>query len=133
MKRLHVFGIFAIIAFIAVGLKAQIAPPPLKAGQEITVKGEIVDQYCYMGRENHGQAHRTCSMKCANQGNPLGLLDETKGELYTLAGRADYQATHEVRDELIKRMSDTVTVVGTVVKKGNTQILFVKSVDGKEF
>jgi hypothetical protein len=30
-------------------------------------------------------------------------------------------------------MNETVTVTGTVVKKDNTQILYVKSLDGKEF
>ena len=54
-----------------------------------------------------------------------------KGEIYTLAGRADYQATHDVRDELIKRMNETVVLGGTVVKKGSTQLLYVNTIDGK--
>ena len=124
-------GIAGSIAVMGVSA-AQIIPPAIK-GQEITVKGEVVDLWCYMRNDDHGQGHKNCSTKCANMGNPMGFLDEAKGELYILAGKTDYQVTHEVRDELIKKMNETVTVTGTVVKKDNTQILYVKSLEGKEF
>ena len=125
---LRIAGSIAVMGVMA----AQIIPPAIK-GQEITVKGEVVDLWCYMRNDDHGQGHKNCSTKCANMGNPMGFLDEAKGELYILAGKTDYQVTHEVRDELIKKMNETVTVTGTVVKKDNTQILYVKSLEGKEF
>src|SRR5260221_8316327 len=121
MKRRSVFklglGMSAIIVIIAGGLAAQVFAPEVK-GQEITVKGEIIDLWCYMRDEDHGQDHKNCSTKCANMGNPIGFLDEAKGEVYILAGKTDYQVTHEVRDELIKKMNETVIVTGTLVKKG---------------
>ena len=126
MKR---FIVFAMLTMAAAGVAAQIIPPAIK-GQDTTVKGEIVDLYCYMRGGFHGAGHKTCSTKCATQGNPIGFVDE-KGGIYTLAGRADYQATHDVRDELIKRMNETVVLGGTVVKKGSTQLLYVNTVDGK--
>ena len=121
-------GVIAIVGIVA----AQIIPPAIQ-GQEISVNGEVIDLWCYMRNDDHGQGHKNCSTKCANQGNPIGFLDEAKGEVYILAGKTDYQVTHEVRDELIKKMNETVTVVGTVIKKNNAQILYVKTLEGKEF
>lgn len=134
VSRLNVkllVGVMSLVGITGV-LAAQIIPPAIK-GQEVTVKGEVVDLWCYMRNDDHGQGHKNCSTKCANQGNPIGFLDEAKGDLYILAGKTDYQVTHEVRDELIKKMNEAVTVTGTVVKKNNAEILYVKSLDGKEF
>jgi predicted lipoprotein with Yx(FWY)xxD motif len=137
MKQRNLFNptalrvvMISISLLIAAGLAAQIIPPTIKA-PEVTVKGEIVDLYCNMRGDLRGMGHKTCSTKCANQGNPIGFLDAEKGEMYTLLGRADYQATHIVRDELMKRMNETVTLSGPVIKKGNTQILYVNTIDGK--
>lgn len=126
-----ILGLAGLITLLGI-VAAQVIPPAIK-GEEITVKGEVVDLWCYMRNDDHGQGHKNCSTKCANMGNPMAFLDEAKGELYILAGKTDYQVTHEVRDELIKKMNETVTVTGTVVKKDKTQILYVKSLEGKEF
>ena len=126
-----VVGVAGVIVVASV-LLAQVIPPAVK-GEEITVKGEVVDLWCYIRNGDHRQGHKNCSTKCANQGNPIGFLDEEKGQLYILVGKTDYQVTHEVRDELIKKMNEAVTVVGTVVKKDGTQMLYVKSLEGKEF
>src|SRR5687768_5636613 len=109
-----VVGAAGVIAVVSM-LVAQIIPPAIK-GEEITVKGEVVDLWCYMRNGDHRQGHKNCSTKCAMQGNPIGFLDEEKGQLYILAGKTDYQVTHAVRDELIKKMNEIVTVVGTVVR-----------------
>src|SRR5262245_560633 len=124
-------GAASVVAVVSV-LVAQVIPPAIK-GEENTVKGEIVDLWCYIRNGDHRQGHKNCSTKCAMQGNPIGFFDEEKGQLYILAGKTDYQVTHEVRDELIKKMNETVTVVGTVIKKDNAQILYVKTLEGKEF
>src|SRR4029453_13891317 len=103
---------------------------PAIKGQDLTVQGEVVDLYCYMRGQFHGAGHKTCSTKCAPQGNPIGFVDD-KGGIYTVVGHGDYQATHDVRDELIRRMNETVTLSGRVVKKGSSQILYVNTINGK--
>jgi hypothetical protein len=139
MKQHRVFRSAArlslvVMALVAVTgiLGAQVIPPAIK-GQEVTVKGEILDLWCYMRNDDHGPGHKNCSTKCATQGNPIAFLDEAKDELYILAGKTDYQVTHEVRDELIKKMNETVTLTGTIIQKNKAQILYVKSLEGKEF
>ena len=123
-------GTSAMLVIIAGLLGAQFAiPPPVEGGEEVTLRGEIVGLFCYMRGDFHGLGHKTCSRKCTEGGNPIGFLDEEQGELYTLAGATDYQGTVEGRDALIGKINEIVTLTGTLVKKGNTQILFVKNIE----
>ena len=55
---------------------------------DITVKGEILDLACYLGHGAKGPEHQPCALKCAQMGQPLGLLT-ADGKLYLLA--ADHQ------------------------------------------
>ncbi len=131
-RRWPIFALLVVVAAVIVstGLLAQVIPPTIK-GQEVAIKGEVIDLYCYMHRELKGVGHKTCSTKCASQGNPIGLIDAATNDVYVLIGIPDYQASHEIRDSLIKQMNYAITVTGTVVKKGNSQILYVKSFEGQ--
>src|SRR5438046_2698315 len=75
-------------------------------GQAITVKGEVVDLWCYLEGGDHGPAHKQCATTCATAGNPIGILDAS-GNLYVAAGIKDHQPA---KDVLIKQMSSQVTV-----------------------
>jgi len=50
-------------------------------GRPITEIGEVVDFSCYLQLGKHGEKHRSCGQKCAQMGQPIGLLTQ-KGELY---------------------------------------------------
>lgn len=93
-------------------------------GPTVTVTGEVVDLWCYLEGGNHGPSHKTCATACAKAGNPLGIVD-AKGGVYVAMGIQDHQPG---RDVLLDRMADTVTVTGTLVKKGGAQMLYVTSV-----
>lgn len=93
-------------------------------GDTVTLKGEVVDLWCYLEGGDHGAQHKKCSIECAKAGNPIGLLTE-KGDLYVLMGIKDHQPGKEV---LIDKMADTVTIEGTLVKKGGIQVVYVSSV-----
>lgn len=54
-----------------------------QAGKPVTVVGEIVDFSCYLQLGKHGEAHRSCGQKCAQQGQPIGVLAKD-GTLYML-------------------------------------------------
>src|SRR3982751_6479499 len=83
-------------------------------GERITVKGEVVDLWCYLEGGDRGPAKKQCATACAKSGNPIGILD-TAGNLYVAAGLKDHQPAQTM---LLNRMSDDVTATGTVVKKG---------------
>lgn len=93
-------------------------------GEEVTVKGEVIDLWCYLEGGDHGADHKDCAVMCAKAGNPIGILD-AKGNIYVAMGIKDHQPGREV---LIDKMAETVTVTGTLVKKGGTQVIYVKSV-----
>jgi hypothetical protein len=93
-------------------------------GPTVTVKGEVVDMWCYMEGGDHGAGHKACATTCAKGGNPIAIVD-TKGDLYIAAGLQDHQPA---RDLLVNKMSEEVTVTGTLVTKGGTKMLFIKSV-----
>jgi len=57
------------------GTKAEAKP--------VTLKGEIVDMGCYMGKGAKGMDHKSCAAKCIAGGMPMGLLT-ADGTLYLL-------------------------------------------------
>lgn len=90
----------------------------------VTVKGEVVDLWCYLDDGSRGAAHKECATTCAKAGNPIGIVD-AKGNIYVAMGINDHQPG---RDVLIDRMAQTVTATGTLVRKGGTQVIYIKSV-----
>lgn len=109
------------IAMLLAGSLAVFAQPK---GERVTVKGEVVDMWCYLEGGDRGAAKKACATECVKAGNPIGILD-TKGNLYVAAGLADHQPAQTL---LIDKLSTDVTVTGTVVRKGGVQMLYVDSV-----
>jgi hypothetical protein len=97
----------------------------------VRVSGEVVDVSCYLQLGKHGAAHTECATKCANNGQPLGLL--TAGNtLYVLFPeehhpRRDGQA--EIRTTMIPLLGKTVNVSGTATLVRGMHSLFLKGAD----
>jgi len=109
------------ITLLVVGTSALNAQPK---GERATITGEAVDLWCYLEGGDRGPAKKDCATACAKAGNPIGVLD-AKGNLYVAAGLEDHQPAQSV---LLSRMSDQVTVTGTLVKKGGVQMIYIESV-----
>lgn len=112
---------FAALPLLLLGVTPTFAEPK---GETVKVKGEVVDLWCYLEGGDHGAEHKVCAVSCAKAGNPIGLLTE-KGEVYVMMGMKDHQPG---KDVLIEKMAETVTVEGTLVKKGGTQVIYVTTV-----
>lgn len=76
--------------------------------QEITVKGELVDLYCYLDHGAKGDKHSSCARKCINLGLPVGLKGDD-GKLYMLYGEHKPLKSAEIPK------TATVTVKGKLV------------------
>ena len=121
MKRRVVCGVCVGAALLFAGAWITFAEPK---GDEITVKGEVVDLWCYLEGGDHGAEHKDCATMCAKAGNPIGILDE-KGNLYVAMGLKEHQPG---KDLLSDKMANTVTIEGILVKKGGTQVIYIASV-----
>jgi hypothetical protein len=111
----------SVLALLIGGARFSSAQPK---GERATINGEVVDLWCYLEGGDRGPAKKDCATACAKAGNPIGVLDAT-GNLYVAAGLKDHQPARSV---LLGRMSDQVTVTGTVVKKGGVQMIYIDSV-----
>src|SRR5881396_546459 len=119
MKIIRV--LFVAPALLVLGVWLAFGQPK---GETVTVKGEVVDLWCYLEGGDHGADHKKCAVACAKAGNPIGLVTE-KDEVYVMMGLKDHQPGREV---LLEKMAETVTVEGTLVKKGGVQVIYVSSV-----
>ena len=121
MKMKIIRVLFVAPALLVLGVWLAFGQPK---GETVTVKGEVVDLWCYLEGGDHGADHKKCAVACAKAGNPIGLITE-KDEVYVMMGLKDHQPGKEV---LIDKMAETVTVEGTLVKKGGVQVIYVASV-----
>ena len=122
MRDRTIYSLLGLAVFLLLSGSVIVFAQP--KGQEVKLKGEVVDLWCYLEGGDHGADHKECAAMCAKAGNPIGLLTE-KGDLYVMMGIKDHQPGREV---LIDKMADTVTVQGTLVKKGGVQVVYVSSV-----
>src|SRR2546425_7302932 len=121
MNRRIVYSVLALSVALSLSDMPATAQPK---GDAVTLKGEVVDLWCYLEGGDHGAGHKECAVSCAKAGNPIGLVTE-KGDIYVMMGIKDHQPG---KDVLISKMAETVTVEGTLVRKGGTQVIYVSSV-----
>src|SRR2546422_591198 len=121
MNRRIVCVLSMVAAALALTVRTAVGEPK---GEEVTVKGEVVDLWCYLEGGDHGKDHKDCATMCAKAGNPIGILDD-KGNIYVVMGLKEHQAGKEL---LSDKMAETVTASGTLVKKGGVQVIYVKTV-----
>src|SRR5215211_1793070 len=111
-------------SLLLVALFNTAAPMAQPKGERVTVTGEVVEIWCYLEAGDRGAAKKACATACAKAGNPIALVDD-KGQLYLLAGLKSHQPAHEL---LLDKMSERVTVTGTLVKNANAQMIYIESV-----
>src|SRR5258707_807824 len=80
------FVTVSMLALLVAGTSANAQPK----GQHTTIKGEVVDLWCYLEGGDRGPAKKDCATACAKAGNPIGVLD-AKGNLFVTAGIKDHQ------------------------------------------
>jgi hypothetical protein len=109
--------------FATVGLAAFVVALTAPAfAKEMTVKGELVDQTCYMkDHKNVGEAHKECAETCAKKGAPMAVLTQD-GKLYQITG--DLAANNNAK--LVPHVTHTVEVTGDVSEKDGKMTIDAK-------
>lgn len=92
--------------------------------QTQTIKGEVVDLWCYMDHGARGPKHKACAVACAKMGNPIGIVD-ARGNVYVAVGSELHQPD---RERLIEKMAQQVTATGTVVSRGGLRMIYIKTI-----
>jgi hypothetical protein len=70
-------------------------------GQEIIVKGEVLDMTCYIAYNLSGPEHASCARDCIRSGLPVGIKAED-GRVYLLTGKAGKPVNAELADDAAK-------------------------------
>lgn len=108
------------------------AAPAFAEGEEVQVRGEVIDTWCYfsgvMGGPDavQGTAHHTCAIWCSAGGIPVGLLAED-GTVYMILsiGGDDQSAGGQTQLELA---SHEVTVAGQHFARDGLNYLVIDAV-----
>lgn len=119
-RRLVLLSLFAVLAFPVTG--SLMSRPAL--AEEITVSGEVLDMACYIGHGAKGAEHKKCAVKCAQMGQPVGLL-AADGKVYLLIADHVDQAPYVKARTLA---GDQVTIKGEVDTKDGISALTVKEI-----
>lgn len=95
------------------------------AAGTVTVKGEIIETFCYAAMGAKGESHRQCGIDCVKAGIPAGILEAGTGKLYVLIPNKDKTG---LPPGVLDKMGRTATITGTVYTSGGSQLLAVDSV-----
>jgi type 1 fimbria pilin len=127
MKRtLALFGVALLIASGSLAVSRTFA---YGGPADVTVKGEIIDEPCYVNKGGaHGEAHKACGVSCAKRGNQLAVLEEDSNTVYLITG--DYSANKN--EKLIPFVAEIVEATGTVTEKDGKKYIEVTSIKKAE-
>jgi len=98
---------------------------PLYAAETVTVKGEVIDTYCYALMGAKGESHRQCAIDCVKAGIPAGLLEEGTGKVYVLLPNKDKTGLPK---GVIDKMGRMASITGKVYASGGSNFLTVESI-----
>ena len=70
-------------------------------GQDVLVKGKVLDMTCYIAYNLSGPEHASCARDCIRSGLPVGIKGED-GKVYLLTGKAGKPVNAELADYAAK-------------------------------
>jgi hypothetical protein len=117
-RRMVLFaGVMTLLLFLG-GLSQVYA-------QSVTVKGEVIDTFCYALMGAKGESHRQCAIDCVKAGIPAGLLEEGTGKVYVLLPNKDKSGLPK---GVMDKMGRTASITGRVFTTGGSNFLTVESI-----
>ena len=96
-------------------------------GHVVTRVGEIVDFSCYLQLGKHGEKHRSCGQKCAQNNQPVGLLTK-EGTLYMLMPEEHDPRRDggvDIKQAAVDHMAHIMEVTGTEASHGGYRAIYV--------
>jgi len=96
-------------------------------GKPVTITGTVIDTGCYFSHDAIGEKHADCAAMCARKGVPLAIVDAA-GKVY-MPIAADHQNQNA---NLLPFVEKKVTVAGTLIEKGGTAGLTIKTIEAAQ-
>lgn len=99
-----------------------------QAEGEVTLKGEVLDLYCYMKHPDSGQGaeHAKCAKSCILKGLPIGFLAD--GEVYLIIGKEHESA----KDMVVDYAGSQAVLKGTLVNHHGIKAIEIASIEKAE-
>ena len=114
----------ALAAVCAVALVTMLSMTTSAVTAEETITGMLVEAGCAaMGGADPSAEHVACMVRCAQNGDPIGIL--TEDGLYTITG--DWAASHG--DRLVELMATQVHAIGETSEAGGELLLEVSTIE----
>ena len=121
MRKLAYVGLAAVFAVVLV---TGVTMSTSVVAAEETITGMLVEAGCAaMGGTNPSAEHVACMVKCARNGDPIGIL--TDDGLYTITG----SWAAENGDKLAELMATQVHATGETSKAGEDLLLAVSTIE----
>lgn len=98
---------------------------PVYAAETVTVKGEVIDTYCYSLMGAKGESHRQCAIDCVKAGIPAGLLEEGTNKVFVLLPNKDKTGLPK---GVIDKLGRMASITGKVYTVGGSNFLTVESI-----
>ncbi len=96
-------------------------------GKVVTVAGEITDLSCYLQVGKHGEKHKSCGVKCLQNGQPIGLLAKN-GTVYLLM-EEEHDPRRDgltaFRQAAVDNFAKIMEVTGTETSHGGYKAIYV--------
>jgi len=119
-RKLVLFAGLVALSLVLGGLSQVYAQ-----AKTVTVKGEVIDTYCYALMGAKGESHRQCAIDCVKAGVPAGLLEEGTGKVYVLLPNKDKTGLPQ---GVIDKLGRMASITGKVYTSGGSNFLTVESI-----
>jgi len=93
-------------------------------GREVTLKGEVLDQHCFIINHGHGLDHAGCSNACISRNVSVGFLADD-GQFYLLLGETMFS----VKDQVAGMAGKHATVTGIITERGDVKAFQMKKIE----
>jgi hypothetical protein len=120
MRKIMILGV--LVSF----LMAIMVVLPVYAAETATVKGEVIDTYCYALLGAKGGSHRQCAIDCFKAGIPAGLLENGTNKVYVLLPNKD--KTPLPQKAILEKMGRQAAITGKVYTVGGSNFLTIESI-----
>ncbi|MGZ3535388.1 MAG: hypothetical protein ACXU9K_09190 [Thermodesulfobacteriota bacterium] len=120
-RKMALLAGFATLLLVLGGLSQVYAQ-----AKTVTVKGEVIDTYCYALMGAKGESHRQCAIDCFKAGIPAGLLENGTNKVFVLLPNKD--KTSLPQNDILEKMGRQATITGKVYTSGGSNFLTVESI-----